>query len=73
MYDEDEAFGFEQPQLVLGGYRHDLFDEVNADMGWQSRWIRIDYTQHAIGALFRMLNNIDSTEISQYNSHPQEN
>jgi len=64
MYDEDEAFELANTHLVLGGYRHDLFDEVNSDGGWQSRWIRIDYTQHAIGALFRMLRYIPAYMIS---------
>lgn len=66
MYDEDEAFKFNSPHLILGGYRHDLFDRVNEDMGWQSRWIRIDYTQHAIGALFRIMDNIPDDVIIQY-------
>jgi rhamnogalacturonyl hydrolase YesR len=66
MYDEDEAYNFTQPHLVLGGYRHDLFDKVNKDMQWQSRWIRIDYTQHAIGALFRIMRDISSEDLQNY-------
>ncbi|MFO8051285.1 MAG: hypothetical protein R6V01_06260 [Thermoplasmatota archaeon] len=65
-YGEDEAYRFDSPHLVLGGFRHDLFDRVNEDMGWQSRWIRIDYTQHAIGALFRIMKNIPSEDISDH-------
>jgi hypothetical protein len=66
MFDEEEAYELANPQLVLGGYRHDLFDRVNRDSGWQSRWIRIDYTQHAIGALFRMLRYIPPDIISDH-------
>jgi hypothetical protein len=66
MYDEEEAYNMTHPHLILGGYRHDLFDRVNRDMEWQSRWIRIDYTQHAIGALFRILSNIPTEDIQQY-------
>lgn len=66
MYDEAEAYNLSQPHLVLGGYRHDLFDKVNKEMQWQSRWIRIDYTQHAIGALFRIMRDISSEEIQDY-------
>lgn len=66
MYDEDEAYNLTQPHLTLGGYRHDLFDRVNEDMQWQSRWIRIDYTQHAIGALFRIMRDIPAEEIQDY-------
>jgi rhamnogalacturonyl hydrolase YesR len=65
-YSMEEAKEFGSPNLTAGGYRHDLFDTVNKDMGWQSRWIRIDYTQHAMGGLFRMLWNIDRDEINQY-------
>ncbi|MFW3145337.1 MAG: hypothetical protein ACMUIE_00815 [Thermoplasmatota archaeon] len=66
MYDTEEAYQFESPHLVLGGFRHDLFDRINDDMGWQSRWIRIDYTQHAIGALFRMLKIIPAEELNTH-------
>jgi hypothetical protein len=66
MYDEEESYDLANPHLVLGGYRHDLFDRVNRDSGWQSRWIRIDYTQHAIGALFRMLRYIPHEIISDH-------
>lgn len=66
MYDTDEAMNLSQPYLTVGGYRHDLFDRVNTDMEWQSRWIRIDYTQHAIGALFRIIRYLPSTIIAEY-------
>lgn len=66
MYDEDEAYGCRSPHLVMGGYRHDLFDKVNEKMGWQSGWIRIDYTQHAVGALYRMIENIPEETIIRY-------
>lgn len=58
MYDFEDVLNLSQPHLTIGGFRHDLDDRVNTEMQWQSRWIRIDYTQHAIGALFRMLRNI---------------
>ncbi|MGA1872050.1 MAG: hypothetical protein ACMUHY_00125 [Thermoplasmatota archaeon] len=69
MYDMDEVYNLSHPHLSIGGYRHDLFDRVNTDMQWQSRWIRIDYTQHAIGALFRMLRDIPNEEISEYHAN----
>jgi len=65
-YSMEEAQEFGSPNLTAGGYRHDLFDTVNKDMGWQSKWIRIDYTQHAMGGLFRMLRNIEEEEINEY-------
>ncbi|MBN1539896.1 MAG: hypothetical protein JW939_07110, partial [Candidatus Thermoplasmatota archaeon] len=64
MYDLDDALNLSQPHLTIGGFRHDLDDRVNTEMQWQSRWIRIDYTQHAIGALFRMLENIPPDAIA---------
>jgi len=66
MYDTDEVYNLTHPHLTIGGYRHDLFDRVNTDMEWQSRWIRIDYTQHAIGALFRLRENVPSDVINEY-------
>jgi len=71
-YGEAESKGFASSNLTIGGYRHDLFDTGDSGMGWQSRWIRIDYTQHAIGALFRILEEIPASDINAYYaSHPR--
>lgn len=64
MYDVEDSNEFDSPNLTVGGYRHDLFDTSGKD--WQSRWIRIDYTQHAIGGLFRMLWHIPADEINEF-------
>lgn len=71
-YGEEESKAFASPNLTVGGFRHDLFDTGDSGMGWQSRWIRIDYTQHAIGGLFRILWSITSEDIdAYYKEHPR--